>query len=175
MPGGRSAKRAGAAEGREPAGAKPPRGGASYYLATVRIDSVRYRKVKELSRIKGLLSHCIPWKKSRRRFPLPRGQVPETTWDGFLKPRRQRFLIPRASAAIGRAATVPKTTSLGKPCRFLIPRARIARQNRAMPPLRPSLFASDSPSGAESGLDLRLRLPPRFLKPRATVPVRSTD
>src|SRR5665213_12111 len=36
--------------------------------------------------------------------------------------------------------------------------------------LRPSLFASDSPSEAESGLDPRLRLPPRFLKPRATIP-----
>jgi hypothetical protein len=36
--------------------------------------------------------------------------------------------------------------------------------------LRPSLFASDSPSEAESGLHLRLRLPVRFLKPRAHIP-----
>ena len=67
----------------------------------VRRDSVRYRKVKELSRIKDLLSLCFLWKKFRRRFPLPRGLVPETTRDGFLKPRHQRFLIPRASPAPG--------------------------------------------------------------------------
>lgn len=107
MPGGRIAKaiRGEAAEPRsEPAGAQPPRGGdyPSLFLdPAVRRDSVRYRKVKELSRIKDLLSLCFPWQKFGRWFPLPRGLVPETTRDGFPKPRHQRFLIPRAFPAPG--------------------------------------------------------------------------
>jgi hypothetical protein len=105
----------------------------------VRRDSVRYRKVKELSRIKGLLSLCFPWKKFRRRFPLPRGLVPETTRDEFPKPRHQRFLIPRASTdpgppvagsqnhVLSQEMPVPNTTSLDCP----------VKPGNGRPPARP--------------------------------------
>ena len=163
--------------GRRPraGGGEAPKRRRFLLLAPVRIDSVRYRKVKELSRIKSLLPLCIHCQKFGRRFPLPRGQVPKTTRDKFLIPRHQKFPIPRASPAPTKPPPVPKTTSFAKVCRFLKPRVRIARRNRAMLALRTSPFAPDSPSGAESGLDPRLRPPLRFLKPRAQSPVRSTD
>jgi hypothetical protein len=72
MPGGRTAKRSGAAEGREPAGAKPPRGGVLFpsLLSSDRAGkALQFSLLSSGRRRSGVVhraSTCLPFLGSRR-------------------------------------------------------------------------------------------------------------